>query len=299
MQQTTTQQATTQQTTTRQAGPAPTELSFDARRLVRDLLIFCINVEILFFFLDLQINFAAPENVGSVRRLFNTANESSLPSWFSIMQTAMVALTLWAIVVVTRSRTMSAWVRQGWLALALFFSYLALDDGAFLHERLGTAYDSVFKGRAASSSFGAWTLEVFPSYRWQIILMPLLVSMALFMLFFLSRQLKRRRWKVMVILALCCLGLAVGLDFIEGLHENHPWNIYTRIAAEHDWDYRTARLFGETPFDTLRHFSKSLEECIEMFGMTLLWAAFLGQLTWLARDVEIRVRAGGNEAAAA
>ena len=38
----------------------------------------------------------------------------------------------------------------------------------------------------------------------------------------------------------------------------------------------------------LLHFSKSIEECTEMFGMTLLWMVFLHHLAWLAGDLHVR-----------
>ncbi len=44
-------------------------------------------------------------------------------------------------------------VRLAWLVVALFFSYMALDDGAALHERLGSTF-RVLQERAAGSGRG-------------------------------------------------------------------------------------------------------------------------------------------------
>lgn len=262
---------------------SPVRLEYDGRWLIRNLLIFCVSVELLFFVLDFQINYARATEVGALRRLFNTAREDSLPSWFGIMQTAMVALTIWAIYLLVKGRV-RRWRRAGWMALALFFTYLAFDDGAHIHERLGTAYDET---AATASSLGAWSLAVFPSYRWQIVFMPIFTAMGAFMLVFLLREMRGGR-KLLVLAALACLSLAVGLDFFEGLAEDHPWNPYSAVAARSHLEYWTWTTFERSPYDTLLHFSKSFEECIEMLGMTLFWAAFLGHLTELANGVGVR-----------
>jgi len=260
-------------------------LTYDADSLLRNLFIVCVSLELLFVALDYHINYARGADTALVRALFSTAREGSLPSWFSILQTAMVAATLWLVYAVARS-TGSRWQRRGWLALALFFSYLALDDGAQIHEAVGTAYHEAFTG--VSGGLAAWTLEMFPSYRWQIVFVPLFGAMGLFMFGFLLRQLRGWKPKVAVFLALAMLAGAIGLDFLEGLPADHPLNPYTWAAQTWHLDYWATRTFGRTPYDTLLHFSKSIEETLEMFAMTVLWVVFLGHLTWLARDLRIR-----------
>lgn len=263
----------------------PLVLRYDMGEIVRNLLLLCVGLQVLFFTLDFHINYAAGSEIGAVRRLFNTASEDSIASWFSIMQTAAIALTLWAIYLVVRASA-TRWQRAGWMMLAVFFSYLALDDGARIHEGIGTAYHDSFAG--ADGTFAAWTLELFPSYRWQIVFMPIFAIVGLAMFAFLLRQLRGWKPKAVVFLALALLGGAVGLDFFEGLASDHPWNPYTMITDTWHLDYMTARLFDERPYDTLVHFSKSIEECTEMFAMTLLWSVFLGHLGWLARDLRLR-----------
>lgn len=269
-------------------GVGPVELQFDAREIVRNLLIVCAGMQILFFTLDFHINWARGSEIGAIRRLFNTASEDSLASWFSIMQTAALAVTLWVIFAVVR-KTGSRGRKAGWLILACFFSYLAFDDGAFIHERLGTAYNEYFEDAAAGSLAG-WTLELFPSYRWQIVFMPVFAAVGLFMFGFLLRELRGWKPKAVVFVALALLAGAVGLDFFEGLAEDHPLNPYTPIADSGRLDYVSASLSGRSTYDSLLHFSKSVEECTEMFAMTLLWAVFIGHLGWVARDVRVRAR---------
>jgi hypothetical protein len=89
--------------------------------------------------------------------------------------------------------------------------------------------------------------------------------------------------------ALACLVLAVGLDFVEGLVPEHPWNLYTWIAERYELEPWTAMRFGESAYDTLRHFSKSLEEAIEMLANTLLWYLFLRHLQTVAANLHVRI----------
>jgi hypothetical protein len=91
-----------------------------------------------------------------------------------------------------------------------------------------------------------------------------------------------------------CLGGAIVLDFFEGLAADHPLNVYTMIVERFEFGYWTARTFNSTEWDTLQHFSRSIEECTEMFAMTLLWGVFLSHLGVVWRDVRVSFAAGGT-----
>ena len=266
------------------------ELRWHRDSLLRNVLFVCAGIEMLLFMLDYHLNYSAHRaSSAAIRKLFNTAREDGLAGWFAIMQTAMVALTVWFIYLLVR-RSGSRLQRTGWLVLAAFFTYLAFDDGAHIHERVGTWYHDAFTG--AGSGLAARTLELFPSYRWQIVFMPVFAAAGVFMFLFLLRQLHGWRGKVLVTVALALLATAVALDFFEGLAPDHPWNPYTAITNAWQLDYWTLRTFRHTPYDTLEHFSRSLEETIEMFAMTLLWVVFLAHATRLGRDLHVRFEAG-------
>lgn len=203
--------------------PATVQLTFDPRRVVRNIFVFCVVANVSFFLLDFFINYLRLADTGAIRRLFNTAKENGLAAWFGVTQTVMVALTLWLTFVTVKQQGGSKWRRIGWLVLALFITYMAVDDGASLHERLGSAFDASNRD-APDESWGPAMLEIFPSYTWQILFVPLFGALGLFTLVFLWRELDELRAKILVAVALACFVLAVGLDFVEvdGRAHRHP-----------------------------------------------------------------------------
>lgn len=257
----------------------PVYLRIDASRFCRQLLIACISVECMSFYLDYHINYC--ELFGDIHfnNLFNTAKENSIPSWLSIVQTLMVGLTVWAIWFVAKLQGKRRLVLLGWMMVASAFTYLAMDDGSEIHERLGTDFSDNFD----TGENDSW----FPSYGWQAAFLPFFGTGALFVMGFLWVQLKAsgRRW--MVFAAVGCFVFAVSLDFIEGLESDHPWNAYTIIADNWDIEDFTRSSFDVEPFDALRHFSKSLEECTEMLGMSLFWYVFMSHLLATSPDLQI------------
>ena len=84
-----------------------------------------------------------------------------------------------------------------------------------------------------------------------------------------------------------CFGVAMGLDFIEGLEPEHPLNIYTWLDDYTNLDDWTLERFDENAYRTLRHFSKSLEEAIEMFAHTLIWFVVLRHIPTAIPALEI------------
>ena len=125
------------------------------------------GLEISFVLLDYHVNYGRLTEVGAIRRLTNIAREDGLASWFGTTQTLLMALTAWGLLLLARAGRSAAWRRTGWLVVAVVFTYMAVDDGAELHERLGTL-SSVLRERSGPSP-----LDLFPSYSWQILFVPL------------------------------------------------------------------------------------------------------------------------------
>ncbi len=254
------------------------ELTLDPRRLIRTIFIVCVVAEVSFLLLDYHVNYARLTEIGAIRRLFNATREDGLASWFGVTQTFMVALTVWLLLITARRQAAPRWRLICWLLLALFFTYMAVDDGAELHERMGTAFETVHDRGSEGDEVtpGARLLESFPSYAWQVVFLPFFAAAGLFMLAFLWYELGDWHARILVGLAVSCFILAVGLDFIEGLNADHRWNLYSHLEDTFDLNEFAQRRFLTTPYRALRHFSKSIEECIEMLGMTILWVVLLG-----------------------
>ena len=120
---------------------------------------------------------------------------------------------------------------------------------------------------------------------------PVFGIFGLLLALFLWKELHNRAVFVLVLSALACLAVAVGLDFIEGLDDDHPWNLYTRIVERVDLADLTAARFRETPYDTLEHFPRSFEEFLEMLANTFLWVTFLKHVPSVVPAVHLSLTA--------
>jgi hypothetical protein len=121
-------------------------------------------------------------------------------------------------------------------------------------------------------------------------LVPAFGLAGLLILVFLWRELGETGAFLGVLTALSCWVVAVGLDFFEGLDQAHPWTVYVWIINRFDLIDFTARHFDSLPFDTVRHFSMSLEEFLEMLGMTMFWTVFLRHLAALSAGTALQIR---------
>ncbi len=236
-------------------------------RLALYIFLFCVTFELFLVILDLFINYGQFTTIAAIRNLSNIAREDSLASWFSSTQTFLVGLTALLVTLLHQQSKSPLQVTIGWFLITLFFLYLAVDDGAEVHERLGTAFTLTSENQKGTTSLLSSAIHLFPSYTWQLLFIPFLSCMALSMLIFLAIQFKETRLIILIVFALLCLVFAVGLDFIEGLADNHRWNIHSRIRENLVLDKYT-----------VSHLSKSLEEFLEMLGFTFFWVAFISYL---------------------
>ena len=108
------------------------ELSISLNKPVflKKLFWFLLSLEILFVAFDVFFNYLALIPVGPFQRFFNMAREDSLIAWLAGIHTLFAGLILWFIYLKVKSRS--------WAFLATFFTYLGIDDGSKLHERIGS-----------------------------------------------------------------------------------------------------------------------------------------------------------------
>ncbi len=98
------------------------------------MLVCCVLLEVAFVLLDYHVNYGRLIDVGAIRRMTNIAQEDGLASWFGVTQTLFVALTSWVLWLMVCAAGANRWRRFGWLVVSVVFSYMAVDDGAQLHE---------------------------------------------------------------------------------------------------------------------------------------------------------------------
>lgn len=257
-------------------------LTIDGRSAARAVFLGCLALEVGFVVLDYHVNYGRLTEIGALRRLTNIAREDGLASWFAATQTLLVGLTAWGFFLSVRARHLGLWSQAGWCLVAVFFSYMAVDDGVQLHERFGTAY-------AALREQGA---SRFPSFSWQPLFLPAFGLLGAVSGIFLWRELRSREGaRLIVAAAFLLFGMAVGLDFLEGLEPDHPWNVYTAAVTRYDITPFTETRFRQMPYDTLVHFSRSLEEFVEMLANTCIWTAMLGHVGAVMRNVRVQARA--------
>ena len=244
-------------------------VNINGRLLPVRVFAFCLITEVSLVLLDAFLSYEGLGKYSSIRTLFSSISEVGLASWFMVMQTFLAGLVLWLIFLVHRDRPFSRLRTTGWGFLAAFFTYLSLDDGAMVHEAIGSVFFDVWgEGKNANKDgMIGQILELFPSYEWQLVVLPLLVIAGLFMLMFLWREFRTSGERVLLFAAAACMGFAVGLDFVEGLATRHPWNLRVWFAGKFDIHMHAAG-----------HYFQSSEEFLEMIAMSLLLMLFLRHL---------------------
>lgn len=228
----------------------------------RRLFLFCFCCVLALALMDIFLNYGKMIESASLRRIFNITREDGLATWFMVIQTFCAGIVLALIAVVHRSQGGSLGRSTGWGLLSLFFVYLSADDGAEIHERLGSAFKAAAKETEAGAVVQAQSW--YPSYDWQLVVLPFLVGAGLLMLVFLLQEFRSRGSRIVLFLAPLIMAFAIGLDFFEGLDVAHPLNMHTWLRETYDLSSYT-----------VSHFSKLVEESLEMCSIALLLALFL------------------------
>jgi hypothetical protein len=190
-------------------GTTAVKIEVSRRRSIQRMLYFCLGTEIFIVLADIFLNYLQWIPFRPLRRVFNITREDAIGNWFSSTQTLFVGLVLWILFSVKR-REKNKW---GWAVLACFFTFMAIDDASKLHERAGSSLKAL-----APSIYGAKVLvEHYPSYAWQILFGPFLTVMGLYIVWFVWKELNITPYRLWIVSAVACLGLAVCLDALEGM----------------------------------------------------------------------------------
>ena len=192
-------------------------------------------LDVLFYFFELL-----PSKY--LRRSFNIAREESFGTWVSTNISLFAGLA--ALVLALHSKTNNNnKMAIGWLVVGLFFLFVSFDDAAKFHERLGTTLRR--RGEELTDTdLDSW----FPSWGWQLYVMPFFAFMGGYLVVFLYQAVPART-RFWIYIGMGLLATAVSIDFVEG-------------AIDRDQK-------------DLVHLMRLCEEMIEMFGMTAFLYLFL------------------------
>ena len=236
----------------------PVTIHVNRHNVLKKLLYFCLSTELFIVLADIFLNYYRWIPFRPLRRVFNITREDAVGNWFSSTQTLFVGIVLWSLFAFDRTEGK----KWGWAVLASFFTFMAIDDASKFHERAGSSL-SIF----AESVPGLETLvEQYPSYTWQVLFGPFLIAMAVYIVWFLWKELDARQYRFWIGTALACLAIAVGLDALEGM------------------DLPSLSSYPS------RHFLKLVEEALEMVGNTLFLLTFSSVLLRHTQHVAIELR---------
>ncbi len=260
------------------------ELDLDRERLTRRVLFACLGIEAGLLVFDYMLNLWALTDIGALERLADVTRDDSLAGWFVMTQALLIAMTVWAMFLVERRRAEGS-RSAAWLGPALFFSYVALDEGIQLHERIPKTVVELVEN--AGSSF-----DFFAGDPWILIYLPAYVVVGAFVLGFLWRRMTGRLSRAVLAGMLGCLALAVVLEISDGLRSTNHWNLASRIAARNSPMVEGRLGFDREYYETVQHVLSSIEETLEMLAGSMLWFVLLRHLA--SRSDELTIKVGGQ-----
>lgn len=239
-----------------------TEINIDSNKFIEKVFFFLLSVELFVVFIDIVFNRMALINIGAIKRMCNIAREDSFGTWLSSFQLLAVSFVLFLILLAAKHAKENKKDLWGWGLLTGFYLFMSIDDSIKFHERIGTMVKVIFKRMAKSGDDSL--LSFFPTYTWQLVFGPFFAFMGLFIAYFLYKKLKGTPAFKWIIFALTCYVSAVCLDFVEGL-DNHP--------------YKSIAYFFKVKEGSISHYSRVIEEFLELFGTTCFLRAYMYPLS--------------------
>ncbi|MBI2192107.1 MAG: hypothetical protein HYU36_08995 [Planctomycetes bacterium] len=245
--------------------------------MVRGVFLACLASEVVLLVLDASISYAGLTNLKPLRRLADITLEANLPTWFASTQALATGAVLWVISCTVRRGPESMRTVTAWRFLAALFAFIALDDASQLHEDIGTCIE-ILRDRGRNHPILAF-LQRYPSYYWHVTLGPLFAGSALFMAAFLWRQIRPPASRFKILFAFTLYAAAIGLDALDT-----SLSRYEAVAALASVDTLTAQ-----------HFSRVIEEFLEMLATTVFLVVFLEHLCRTAGVVQLQFLGSRSE----
>lgn len=203
---------------------------------------------------------------GRLTRFLHLDREGNLPTWFASTQFLCLGAAFFCLYLLDRSRVSPRGHRL-WAICAVGAVLLSLDEGAALHELLGTLLERVF----AHAPEGTWLkdLEAFPSYYWILIYVPFVLPVAVFLIASVAKRIGSNRYLLFAGVLIFISGALI-LDFLEGRY------------GEPDHTGLPIVLNGQSyMLDVFL-----IEEMFEMFGVTLVLSAIVQHVASVVRHVD-------------
>jgi 4-amino-4-deoxy-L-arabinose transferase-like glycosyltransferase len=206
-------------------------------------------------------------------RVFDMTREESIPNWYASILLFCIGLTSLLIYTVQRAQGVLRSDASPWLFFSGFFVFLSMDDGAKIHERLGSFFRELTEEGEGVFWIFQDVLESASTYSWQIFVLPIFLFVGFFMLFWgyqHVRNMETHRW---IVVGGACITIAIGADYFEGLVDNEVISLEGRALSE----------------DTIAHYQRVIEEFLEMSGFIAvlrgLWIYLLSIPTSLSVEI--------------
>ena len=219
---------------------------------------------------DFVFNYGQVFEAPQLRRLFNIAREDSLANWISSLETLLVAMALAMTGFFAQRAGHAKNSVRAWAGFAAFFLFLAADDGAKIHERVGPVARDLANRLPASQ--GSWYNSFFDwvgGYSWHATVLPVFLVVGVALFNFAWRRLHTSQLRGVMLAAFALLAVAVGLDYFEGWFRNQAGDS-----------------FGGWERYTISHFQKTLEEFLEMTASCLLFYVYATHALSLFKTAE-------------
>ena len=223
----------------------------------RNVLIVCLFVEAWLIFLHVRLALHSTPTVRALGQAFDMTRESSIATYWSCLIALGIGVVCLFVASLLRRNGASRLRHRGWILAGIVFICVSIDDAIAFHEKIG-----------AITSLGLMRSLNYPSYPWHVSVAPLVAAGVLLAAWVIWREVRKMPGlTTMLVLALGCFSMALGLDFIEGLAE-------------------MAALESAEPTATAEYMPIMMltEEALEMTGTTIVLYVVISYMISLVRD---------------
>lgn len=203
-------------------------------------------------------------------RVFDMTREESIPNWYASILLFCIALTC-AVTYTIQRRRVDRRDALPWVFFAGFFTFLSMDDGAKIHERLGSFFRELAEEGDGVFTVFQTVLEAASTYSWQIFVLPVFLFFAFFILLWGFNNISVRETHRWILLGGFFIAIALGLDYFEGLVDNGVIDLEGRPLS----------------VNTIEHYQRVLEEFSEMTGFICILRGLCVHLLSLETHISV------------